>query len=249
MYFLTEEKVLSYDCDLRNRMKISAAMRYMQQVAAESLWGTNSSAEALRKRDMVFLLSKICLKVHRIPKLHEDIVLGTAPTHTKGVRYVREFIIESKDGERLISAVSYWPLIEISTRKVLRPNKHESDLVFQPVAITDYIDDVSFPKDLGEGEHLYDEYIKYSTLDINRHVNNAVYGDIICDAMPYKLMSEGDIDTFVIGFQNEAVIDDLISVKRYPVMDSDGGSSSEKSFYVTGDHERAECFRGLVRFK
>ncbi len=241
MYFKSDAKVLSYDCDMRNRMKISAAMRYMQQIAGENLVALGYPAEVLQKEDMVFLLTKICLKIHRVPEIHDAVTIGTAPTHTKGVRFVREFVIDSAEGERLISAVSYWPLIQISTRKVLRPSEFGHDLKFQPVAITEYIDDIPFPKNVPDEKVLYKEHIKYSDLDINKHVNNTVYPDIICNALPYDLMGRGDIDTFAIGFQNEAVIDDVISIKRHEI--------SEKEFFVTGDHGRSECFKGLVTFK
>ena len=241
MYYTNEAKVLSYDCDLRNRMKMSAAMRYMQQVAGEQLVVLGFPAEVLNEQDKVFLMTKICIKVHRIPTLHEEIIIGTAPTHTKGVRFVREFVIDSKEGERLVSAVSYWPLIQPSSRKVLRPADFGYDMDFQPELIDKYITDIPFPKGKIEGEFLYDEHIKYSEIDINKHVNNTEYADIICDAMSYELMSEEDIDTFVIGFQNEAIIDDVITVKRHDI--------SDREYYVIGNHERAECFKGLVKFR
>lgn len=221
-------------------MKISAAMRYMQQVAGDNLVALGYPAEVLKKEDKVFLMTKINLKIHRIPLIHDKITVGTAPTHTKGVRFVREFVIDSKKGERLISAVSYWPLVQTSTRKILRPTDFGHDLKFQPVAITDYIDDIPFPKGSEDGRFIYDKHIKYSDLDVNEHVNNTVYADIICDALPYELMCQNDIDTFAIGFQNEAVFDDKVSTKRHQI--------SEKQFYVTGSHSRAECFKGLVTF-
>lgn len=241
MYYTNTAKVMSFDCDVRNRMKVSAAMRYMQQIAGEHLTSLGHAAEVMNAKDMVFLLNKMCLKVHRMPEIHEELILGTAPTKTKGVKFVREIVIDSKDGERLISANSYWPLIQPSTRKVLRPKEFGDDLPFQEEAVTKYISDIPFPKEDIEEEPLYNEEVGYSEIDINHHVNNTVYADYICDALPYELMSKADIDTFVIGFQNEAVIDDIISIKRKEI--------SSKEFFITGAHQRSECFKGLVTFK
>ena len=241
MYFTEEVKVTSYDCDFRNRLKISSAMRYMQETARQHLVWLGFPADVLAEEDMVFLLSKLTMKIHRIPEIREEIVIGTAPTHTKGVRFIREFVMDSKDGERLISAVSQWPLIQISSRKVLRPKDFNRDLSFQPESASEYIQDIPFPKIEMPQEVLYSEEIKYSELDINNHVNNAVYGDFICDAMPFELMSEADINTFTVGFQNEAVIDDTIAIRRHAIADNE--------YFVTGNHSRAECFKGLVTFK
>jgi len=242
MYYTNKFNVFSYDCDLRNRLKVSAAMRYMQQVAGEHLTSFGCSAEVMKEEDMVFLLSKFCLKIHRIPKIHEEIIVGTAPTPTKGVRFVREFIMESQRGERLISAVTYWPLIRVSDRKVLRPSELNHDLPIQPEGVNEYIGDIPFPKvEPDEGESLYEERIKYSHIDVNNHVNNTIYADFVCDALPYSLMSGADLDEVIIGFQHEAVIGDVLKVNRHVI--------SDNKIFITGEHSRAECFKGLVTFK
>lgn len=240
MHFTHETKVTSYDCDVRNHMRISAAMRYMQETAGLHLVSLGCPAEVLMEEDLVFLMSKMSLKIHRIPVLHEEIIVGTAPTSTKGVRFVREFIVDTRDGERLISGVSHWPLVRPASRKVLRPKDFTRSLPFQPETVSKYIEDIPFPKIDIQAEELYKEEIKYSDIDINNHVNNAVYGDIICDAIPYDLMTGSELNTVAIEFKNEAVLDDTISIKRQAV--------SEKEFLITGSHERAECFRGLVTF-
>ena len=241
MYFTQKAKVTSYDCDLRNRMKLSSAMLYMQETAGQHLVRLGFPAEELAEDDMVFLLSKLSMKIHRIPHLHEDIVIGTAPTHTKGVRFIREFVIDSGDGERLISAISHWPLIRVSSRKVLRPRDFDRDMSFQPEAVNEYIQDIIFPNIQMPEEILYSEEIKYSKIDVNNHLNNAVYGDFICDAVPYDLIANASIDTFSVSFQNEAVIGDTIAIRRCDV--------SEKEYCVTGTHSRSECFKGLITFK
>lgn len=241
MYYTNETKVKTFDCDVRNRMKVSAVMRYMQQVAGDHLISLGYPGDVMKAKDFAFLLSKMCIKIHRIPNFGEELILGTAPTSTKGVRFIRELVIDSKEGDRLVSAISYWPLVQPSTRKVLRPKEFGDGLPFQEDLLSDQIEDTPFPKEELTSEPKYIENVGYSEIDVNHHVNNTVYADFICDALPYELMTEADIDSFVIGFQNEAVINDKIAVRQQKITD--------KEFYVTGNHERAECFKGLVTFK
>lgn len=238
MYFTAATKAHYYDCDCNNRLKISSAMKYMQQTSSEQLEYLGFSVEKLLAEDMVFLLSKMCVKVHRMPVCNERLVVGTAATTPRGARFVREFVLDSLSGERMISALSLWILVNPATRKILRPAKFPYDMSFQKEQLDGVIDDISFPKQEGLERPHVKIPVRYSHIDVNHHVNNTVYADFVCDLLPYDQLSAQGIDTLVISFQNEAKWGDVVEIYTNVL--------GRDEYHVVGLHGDAPCFEALA---
>lgn len=242
MYFKRSERANYCDCDANNLLRISAAMRYMQQTSSEHLETLDLSPVRLFSEHMVFLLSKMCIKVHRMPFVAEPLVVGTAATTPRGARFVREFVIESPDGKRLVSALSLWVLVDPETRKILRPASFPYPLPFRETVLGGAIEDMRFPRLPESGSSIKTQVkIRYSHIDTNSHVNNSIYADFACDALPYdKLMTAG-LDTLVIGYQNEARHGDVVEMTTSALTD--------KEYYISGLRGADACFEALVILK
>lgn len=242
MVYQSKTRAMYYDCDVQNRLKLSAAMRYMQQASSEQMELMEIAPSKLYRENMVFVLSKSCIKVHRMPEASEEILIGTAPTATHGARFVREFSIDSLEGERLLSAFTLWLLIDPSNRRVLRPAHFPYALPLEASFVSDAIGDIVMPKQLTEGK-LQTNVIEigYSHLDHNRHVNNSYYADFICNTLDYRDLLERGIDTLAIGFQNEARHGDRLEIAQYGLAPGE--------FYLEGTHNANACFEAYVRLR
>ncbi len=239
MYYRQERTVAYYECDVNNRLKLSGALQYMQQTSSEHLAGLNQSPEQLHRQGMVFLLVKTNLKIQRMPLCSEKVSIGTAAVGTKGPRFIREFVIDSLQGERLISAYSLWVLTDTVSHRILRPNAYPYSIGWQEPALAEKVGDIPIPKGPFWGESTgYDLEIRYSHLDINRHVNNCIYADLLCDALPYHVVASQPIKTLALSFQQEAQQGDLLQIKS--------NSLSPLAWKVTGTHFRGTCFEALV---
>ena len=230
-----------YDCDAADLLKISAAMKYMQQTSSEHLETIDMSPVKLYHQGMVFLLSKMCIKVHRMPRTAENIVIGTAATETRGARFVREFIMESAAGERLVSAMSLWILTDTKAHKIIRPSNFPYPLPFVPSILNGAIDDVKIPKPSGTEDFVKSSVqVRYSHTDINRHVNNSIYADFICDALPYEKLVENGLSMFVVSFLNEARHGDVIEMTTSCIND--------REYHIQGAHGRGVSFESYAAF-
>lgn len=238
MYFFLPKKVSDYDCDCSNHLKISAVMKYMQQTSSQQLAHMGFSVEKLMQEKMVFLLSKISIQIHRMPVCNEEIVVGTAPTQPRGARFVREFVVESPKGERLVSALSLWILVHPDTRKILRPSFFPYDMQFQPPALQEIMEDVSLEKQSTSSSVCTQISVQYSHIDINQHVNNAVYADFVCDTLPYQKVISRGIRTLILSFQKEAKQNDLLTLCRQ--------QQGDGVYHITGQHSGKACFEAAV---
>lgn len=238
MYFTTQTKANYYDCDCNNQLKLSAAMKYMQQCSSEQLEHLGFSTERLFQENMVFLLSKMCIRVHRMPVCTETLVVGTAPTQPRGARFVREFILETPQGERLLSAVSLWVLVDPATRKIMRPSAFPYPLPFKPATLAEIVKDVAFPKQQKEKIHPVEIPVRYSHIDVNQHVNNTVYADFVCDVLPREQLTTRGIEMLAISFQNEAKWGDTVEIYTTAL--------EQGAYHIVGQHGGSPCFEALA---
>jgi acyl-ACP thioesterase len=245
MIYTGKAKALYHDCDVNNRLKISAAMRYMQQISSEQMevWGIPAQ-KLLSEKNMVFVLSKTCIKINRMPAVAEPVLLGTAPTAVKGARFVREFAMDSEKGERLISAVTLWILIDTESRRILRPASFPYEMQLASSFVSGQVEDIAMPKlplPAPKQVERHEVDIRYSHLDCNHHVNNSVYADFICDMLPYDELITRGIDTLAIGFQHEAKFGDRLEIERCGI--------AAGEYYLNGKYRDTACFEALVRLK
>ena len=248
MIYTTNIKTQYHGCDVNGRLKISAAMCYMQQIAGEHLEHLGFSAEKLLRENLAFMLTKTCIKVHQMPAAGNILTLCTAPTAVKGVRFTREFSINSECGVKLISAQTFWVLIDINSRKIQRPANFPYELPLQPSFVGGDIEDISIvprgtmSNPMPEPTETRSVDIRYSHIDINHHVSNSVYADFICDILPYKTLLDCGVDAIVINFQNEAKYGRALRVERCDIGDAVG------DYYICGKSgESTRHFEAFVR--
>jgi len=242
MFFTRETVAMDYDCDAAGRLKMSAAMKYMQQTSGEHLDLLGLPYQKLYEENMVFLLSKTCIKVLSMPVSGQKIILGTAPVATQGARFIREFVIDNAKGERMVSAFTMWLLVDPSTRRILRPANFPYEIPFQESAIDKNIKDIALPKSAPKKEDMVSEVaVKYSHIDCNNHVNNSMYADFVCDAVPMDKLLQKGLDTMVIRFHNEAKWGDILDIHTSVV--------ASNEFYMRGQKGGDLCFEALATLK
>ena len=241
MYYRKEMIATHHESGPDNLLKLSGMLRYMQHTSGEQLRSIGQSGERLVGRNMAFLLTKSNIKVHRNPVCGEKITVGTAATEPKGVKFVREFVIETPEGERLVSSYSLWVLADIENHKILRPNMYPYTYVWDQPILEGVVGDIAIPKQIPSEAQSWtmQRGIHYSHIDNNNHVNNSMYADFVCDALPYDILISRGISTLAINFQKEARHGDVLDIQTARL---DGNS-----YKVTGRNGEAPCFEAYAQ--
>lgn len=239
-YFTVEKKVDCFDCDDNNRIKISSALKYMQQVSGDQMLHLGFPIEKLLSEGIAMILWKMCLKVHRRPSCNDPILVGTIPVRAVGTKLQREYLVETLDRERLFSAFSLWLMIDPKTRRILRPSSFPYDWNLRSSVVGEAIGDIPFPRSIAVEPSFMRIPIRYSHIDWNGHVNNTVYAEFVCDALPYEQVVSEKIDTFSICFKKEARRGDVIDV---------AGKKLNDGHFIAGYTNGSVCFESLVRFR
>lgn len=236
--FQTKITVLEYECDVTQRISLSNIMRHSQQMGSYHLAERGLDYNQLYKAGMVFLVAKMRIDITRRPRFGERLTLTTLPRVPKGVQFIRDTIFETEAGEHLLTVSIAWALINPETRKILRPSVFmEYGFPMNPndgETITGYR-----LKDPGSAHTMHLRQVKYSDLDYNRHVNNALYADMVCDSVPVDLLVEREIKRFGILYHHEATAGQVIDIATAPQQDG---------YYLLGNVEDGKCFEAELAF-
>lgn len=224
-------RVTSYEVGPLRTLKPSSILRIIQEVAGRHLEQDGLSYEFMREKGIVFLLVKQAVHVIDLPRCEDEITVKTWFERTEGVKFVRNIRFMNDLGETLIEAATQWIIADPNTHRVLRPSaftfempKEGSDKVdakISRIVVPDTAVDAGV------------RVVRWSDIDCNSHMNNAVYADVVCDFFPGGLGSS-ELSDFQIEYDGEAALSDEISIKTASI--ERGGA------VITGRVAGRKCF-------
>ncbi len=210
-YYDEKQRVYFYDCDFKGRMKLSSILRRSSEIAGTDYTLKGYGHEILWEKDMVFLLSRVSVKIFSYPHEPDEVTTRTWEGGKKGAMFLRGTEIIN-NGELAVSMQSGWVLASPNTRKIYKPSHYdfnmpqdeEREFLAPPIGKISY----------QELNMLGTRQVRITDLDENGHVYNAVYSDMACDVLPVEQF-ERDIDVFRINYVSEAVLGDNIEMLGY----------------------------------
>ena len=234
-------KIATYDIGFNNQMKISSIMKYQQDIGDEYLASSGFTHDYLYNEVGVFFaVSHMRIHIFRLPKLDETVQLTTWCTGGGDEsKFRRCFRFSSENGETLIESIALLPVIDVNTRRAIRPSRVEA---FQVFAYNDLPLSIVNPKKVAKKEeytHSLSRTIRYSDLDYNGHVNNTVYADIILDSLP-KGTETNEIEQLDIYFRAEMKMGQNITVSS--VVEGE-------TAYFCGENDGTVCFTAKCDLK
>ena len=204
-------KISSFDAGKDRRIKLSSILRLQQEVGELHLSSAGIPYKRLYDEGIVFIASRLSVRIKRAPVLGEDVVLRTWNRDSIAAQFYRCYQIFDGNGGILTEGISSFVMINPVTRRLLRPTEFDRfNVPPQPertVAIPDP-PKLSLPAEMPlAGSRL----VRYSEIDYNLHLNNTNYADFITDFMPGGM--EGRvISGFSVSFLGELHEGDEVSV-------------------------------------
>lgn len=164
-------------------LTLNGILNYFQDCSTFHSEDIGLGLDFLRERGFVWVLSSWQIVVERYPKLGEHIVISTWPYGFKGVLGLRNFTLDTEDGERLAYANTVWSFIDVSTGL---PSKILTEAV-EGYGVEERLDmdyasrKVPVPREAKAREAFQ---VKREHLDTNHHVNNGQYVQMAREYIP-----------------------------------------------------------------
>jgi len=212
-------RIRAYEVDFRDQAQPLTLLNFLQDAAGEHSLRLGVSVAELRPRGLTWVLSRYHLHVDRYPGRGEEVLLRTWPALREHKGTVRDFEIFDAAGKTLLKASSSWVVIDLATKRPVRLDDHLPPYPLLPrrALATEF----PMPKALGEAEQEFPFRVRMTDLDLNRHVNNAVYAAWALEAVPETIQrthvpSELRIAYRAEAFYGDRVLSRLRSVEKGP---------------------------------
>lgn len=227
-------RIPSYELDENRRLKISAVLKLMQEIAGRHLEQDGLSYEMMRKNGVVFLLTNVAVRIFRLPAYAEEVLGKTWFCETRRAQFVRCMRF-TQGNEILFEAETLWVTADPEKHRILRPSEFQFGM---PENNTDTVtvsaSRIVCPETM---EFTENREIRRTDIDCNGHVGNFVYADILVDAMPPEIRP-CDIAELHIAYQKEAFLGEILHISRV---------KSENGFVFKALADGRRCFEAFVR--
>ena len=231
--------ICRHDGDHHGNAKPGALLRYGQQIATMHAEAAGLNDELYAATHTAYVLAKLALHIDRTPRVDETLTVTTRPERCKRAVNKRITFFNDAAGRQVAVLDSRWVLIDTDKRLILR--KH-------PEAFNDcWAEDVSFelpmkmvkaaPEDCAPaGEYT----ATYSRCDMNGHMNNTRYVDILCDALPWNVWDEGEARDLKVYYHREVPRGASFALLQ--------AQTGEKQYYFCGQREEKAAFEASITF-
>lgn len=203
-------KIKTYNVDLNNKLTIWSLCGFLQQSAGSHANFFKAGYSNLIKENKVWMLSRIKFKIIKQPKLNETIKIKTWINKYDRLFSYRDFHILDKNNEIISSARTAWILYNFNKKTVANVEPFVNDYIkfIDKCIIKEEVNKLNF-KDLKNITPSFP--VRFSDIDINKHVNNIKYIQWIADSLPFEMMSGENVSLFEMNYNSQAHFgDDII---------------------------------------
>ena len=216
MKWSIKRTVSPHDLDLNDIASPSAALRFMMEAAYMQMQYCKPTMNELRAENKVFIVSRTSMSIYAPINVCDEITVSSWACESKGVSFLRCAEI-TRDGQRVAELASVWALVNPETRSLWRVTDYEPQYETEPPSELDLPSRIRIPKEIPltlSGEYR----VSYNDADLNKHINNTHYPDILCGFLPS--MEGKRVIKFAISYVHEAPIGTTLKV--YVSKEDDG---------------------------
>lgn len=215
-----EYRVDSRETDPWYNCRPSGVLGFLQEAATAAACALHASRdEMLDKYNAFWMLARVWYRLDEPLKWGERLRIRTWHRGGRGASSYRDFDLFVNDAP-VGEAVSLWVLANAQTHKPVRMAGIEEFQGTDGGALckTRLLNKVRMPPDMTcAGTRSF----RYSDLDVNGHVNNVRYADIVCDALHLERMgAERFVSSLQVGYQAECRVGETVDLTT----GSDGGA-------------------------
>ena len=209
MSYLMHVSVPVHDTDARHIARPSSVWRWLQEAANRQMLTEGPSYDELMERGLSFLLSRMCVDFIRPILQYEDLTVETFGLPSRGYSFERGYRLTDAAGKTVAAGLSVWALYDLKTGRFARVDAlgdgytgGEAPAVSTPTRFL-------IPESV-RLEQVGERRVMWSDVDVNRHVNNTGYPNVLCDYLPDP--AAGELFGMSINYKNEAKLGETIAI-------------------------------------
>jgi len=239
MIYKQKRKISFYDLDANGNTKLTALLKYMNEASWLNAEELGAGLDRTLEVGLAFIIQRIGVRIFKMPELNQTIAIRTWPAEKTRSAFKRNGDICDEAGNKIMEWESLWVLIDINKRKIKRPSASPAELPrYGKMDVEVVADKIVIP----EERNLYASYkhiVSFSELDINMHMNNAIYGDLVANVLaPTDAANIRAWKEVQFNYVHEAKLGDEVAVNAY---------QANGNLYITGNSEEKRIFTVAIK--
>ncbi len=232
----------SYVCDFKGKAMLPVIGNFILQAATIHAQQRGFGYEAIRKDKAAWVLSRLSIEMYDYPGYDEDLTVETWIEDITKYFTQRCFRFIDQAGKTIGYARSIWAAIDMTTRLAI-------DLPAWRPDLAEYVDNtrecpVEKPAKIPgvDGQEATIGYsVRYSDMDINRHMNSIKYMEHTINVFDLELFRQKRIHRFEMVYLMEGMFGDKL--KLYKV------ETNPDEFLIDTKHEGESICRSRILWK
>jgi acyl-ACP thioesterase len=218
-----------FNADMSWRLKPASFMDMAQEAANLHAATLGFGYDELIASRTAWVLSRMHVVFVDTPKWRDEVTLATWHKGLNRLFFLRDFLMTDKDGKARVKATTSWLVLNLDTRRLVRdPHLIDEGKTCTEDVLDAPADKVVMPKDV-EAKLVMQHDVAYSDLDMNCHVNNAMYMQWAMNAVNYEISSDRPVREFTINFNHEIKPQETVAIYKAIVEKED-----RRHVYVEG---------------
>jgi acyl-ACP thioesterase len=234
MRYTKHFEVSSHDVDVNNHIKPSSLQRYMMETGMCQMRDRKPAYSELFAKDQAFILTRVTIEIFHQIQQFTEIEVQTWNCPAKGVTFNRCFEVHC-NGELMARAHTVWGVASPTSGKLWKANEvdisnYESEEALEMNLPTR----LRFPKDLAF-QPVGNKTVLYGEVDMNMHMNNTYYMDVLWNYIPDILDKE--VTSVSLRYHAEAPLGAQLQIQMTKLPETLAGDESA---------EETWCFKTFV---
>ena len=199
------------EVDRSRKLTAEKTIDYFQDSTSFQSEDLGIGLDYMAERGIAWVINYWQIHFFRRPVMGEAVRIGTQPYEFKGLMGLRNFMMETLEGERLAVANSVWTLLDMEKMYPVRvPEEITEKYELAPKLDMEYSPrKIAVPKEGGERKE--DVVVRMHHLDTNQHMNNAQYVHFAVMYLP----ADSEIGELRVEYRRQAVLGDHITPVIY----------------------------------
>lgn len=201
--FEMNHHITYYECDPRSFLTVGMMINLAVLVSGVQADHLNAGTEAANRVGGGWVITSYEINVNSLPKMGDDVVLGTRATSYNKYFAYREFWISDHNGNEYAHINGIFVFMDLTSRKMVQI----PDLMIEPY----HSKSVKRMPKFGRAQELMDEdltnqknyRVRYFDIDANRHVNNSHYFDWMLDVLDAEFLKTHELKKMLIKYERE----------------------------------------------
>lgn len=205
--------IRSEQVDMTRRLRMSDLFRLLEEASIAHTEDLGCTRDKTLDRGLLWIITRQLVEIEEMPVYDDEILVRSWQGDMQHVFFPRFYEIE-KGGRVIIRGQALWMLMDEESRSMVMPEDYDIFIPGRPDSDDMMLPAIVIPKSAGEPFTSESLVTRFSQMDINGHMNNTSYFNMINDAIWNDVSSGLAADGEEAAFTDTKAAADLMPVPK-----------------------------------